>query len=39
MATQSRIGWRPYVTQVVNAIDADATAFIAKINKKKSPQR
>ena len=29
MATQSRIGWRPYVTQVVNAVDADATAFIA----------
>jgi len=29
MATQSRIGWRPYVTQVVNAIDADAQAFIA----------
>ena len=32
MATQSvRIGWRPYVnvvTQVVNAVDADATAFI-----------
>ena len=31
MATQSvRIGWRPYVvTQVVDAVDADATAFIA----------
>jgi hypothetical protein len=29
MATNSRIGWRPYVTQVVNAVDADATAFIA----------
>ena len=29
MATQSRIGWRPYVTQVVNTVDADATAFIA----------
>jgi hypothetical protein len=33
MATQSvRIGWRPYVnvvTQVVNAVDADATAFIS----------
>jgi len=33
MATQSvRIGWRPYVnvvTQVVNAVDADAQAFIA----------
>jgi hypothetical protein len=29
MSTQSRIGWRPYVTQVVNAVDADATAFIA----------
>ncbi len=32
MATQSvRIGWRPYVNvgaQVVNAVDADATAFI-----------
>ena len=23
-----KIGWRPYVTQIVNAIDADATAFI-----------
>ena len=35
MATQSvtqsqvRIGWRPYVTQVVNAVDADAQAFIS----------
>jgi hypothetical protein len=29
MATQSRIGWRPYVSQVVNAVDADAQAFIA----------
>jgi hypothetical protein len=29
MSNQIKIGWRPYVTQVVNAVDADATAFIA----------
>ncbi len=27
--SQARVGWRPFITQVVGAVDADAMAFIS----------